>query len=928
MKKILFVTLILVAGELFGQMYYQPGNLDFESGFRGNIAPNWVLPRQYLREGFEAYLIDDNVAEGRYALAIENTNQPDESLIAIKDSLKIGAVFQTVDASNYRAKEIKVSAKVRTELIGDSSTAHFVLQIRYDDKDSVAFFYGFNEENITHQDWREYEIEALVPRDADNVKYGLVIKGYGKAFIDDVTFDVLQPPGTKLSKGKELTNRELENLKALANTYIPARFFNPTTEADFASWEPLMLYASKKVLEANNDKELKDHLNNIFHPVMPASAFYLKNRNNPEDYKYPKPENATDDAAVTFVNVGTFTERGNDYFESGVQNVYIPFRMREAAVMQMKPVTEKAEKVRFTARVKVESKSPASGAQIWLRGDISETETAFTSRNDIIPLKNDEWEQYKIEQDLPADVTGLRMGLVLIGDGTAWFDDVKVELLDSEGNLKNTLVSEGFEVNEINSKPVDWYIPETVEQAGYDVFITAQALDGQRAMKIKSDNEGFVNLPEIGKMYNFSINDSIALVNPLVYYSDGTITLPAYYSLPDYAMEDKPYGFFYTAEDFHSRLALVVMTWAYLKQFNIEDISPDVFNESLESALNKAATANSREEMIDIIKELVVITEDSQAKVWQGYDEPRFCIPFLMATEEDKVIITHHHPKYTEVESGDEVIEIDGKAISEYFKSVENTIPAKFPHYMKARALAEIRVGEEGSDVEMKIMKKSGKQIELKVPRDYRVDEVVEPRYQVVAEIDTTTLYVDMTGIGDMEFREYIPILEKYENVIFDLRGLAKMSEHVNGLFLSEPVKSIRWETPVYTGPFDEFISQRVIDGTINAYDRFKDRNLIFLSNERSIGYSEAILHVVKDNNLGTIIGRNTAGTAGEIIPYRLPGDYHITKTCMKGISPSGKNLLKSYVKPDYYVNYNKVDLVNTKDIILEEAIKYLKMRK
>jgi len=89
-----------------------------------------------------------------------------------------GNIRQSIKASGYRAKEIRLSAASRVS----GGVGYLWISINVPGSPGI-----FHQKIITSDKWQEYHIVAEVPQKASKITYGLAYAGHGTAFIDDVT---------------------------------------------------------------------------------------------------------------------------------------------------------------------------------------------------------------------------------------------------------------------------------------------------------------------------------------------------------------------------------------------------------------------------------------------------------------------------------------------------------------------------------------------------------------------------------------------------------------------------------------------------------------------------------------------------------------------------------------------------------------------
>ncbi len=68
-------------------------------------------------------------------------------------------------------------------------------------------------------------------------------------------------------------------------------------------------------------------------------------------------------------------------------------------------------------------------AALWWRADVAGGQVgAFDNMMDRAPTGTTAWREFAIELDVPAETVGINFGMILTGEGRAWFDDLRVEI--------------------------------------------------------------------------------------------------------------------------------------------------------------------------------------------------------------------------------------------------------------------------------------------------------------------------------------------------------------------------------------------------------------------------------------------------------------------------------------------------------------------
>ncbi len=86
----------------------------------------------------------------------------------------------------------------------------------------------------------------------------------------------------------------------------------------------------------------------------------------------------------------------------------------------------RGKKVRYSGWIKTSDLDGWAG--LWWRVDGPDGSLAFDNMQDRAPKGSTRWKHDEIELEVPAEATNINFGVLMPGDGTAWFDDLKVEL--------------------------------------------------------------------------------------------------------------------------------------------------------------------------------------------------------------------------------------------------------------------------------------------------------------------------------------------------------------------------------------------------------------------------------------------------------------------------------------------------------------------
>jgi len=137
---------------------------------------------------------------------------------------QFGGVHQMIGAADYRGKRVRYSAQVRTENVTDWAG----LWLRADDGDGRVL--AFDNMETSHRglrgtrEWSRQEVVLDIPQEANAIRFGLVLSGAGKAWLDDVHVDIVAPDVPVTLKRLDWGAR---------NVPVPADRLQPPRNLDF-----------------------------------------------------------------------------------------------------------------------------------------------------------------------------------------------------------------------------------------------------------------------------------------------------------------------------------------------------------------------------------------------------------------------------------------------------------------------------------------------------------------------------------------------------------------------------------------------------------------------------------------------------------------------------------------------------------------------
>ncbi len=901
---------------------FQQYNLDFEIGNPGEIPIGWHITPSSKERGYKAQITNLNPYKGKHCLELSNEGIYKEGIY--------GSVMQSIDAKPYQGKRVKLRAAVRAEITSERGSAHIWIREHFIDGNEGKFEF-LEDAPIVSNQWAIYELEMDIEKYTGVLNYGLLLFGTGRAWLDNVSLEVVLKDPTQNEPPKEISDIQIDNLIAFADIFGYVRYFHPSKEAQTQNWDEFALLGVQEVENANNTSELRNNLERLFTTVAPGIKIYHKSAKT-EYNRYPNPpKNALKNVSISWIQDFGGLELKDPRIKSKVVNVYESQREKPGIVMQsIEGFPLRNMKIVLSAWAKADLVGVESKGQIWI--------SIFDEKNDLIktiasednPIIENKWKKYTLSTEVPDSAEDVRIGLVLIGDGSVWFDDILIEVYDSR-RLFDTLKPKNydFETGIPDEIVRNWIMPIYSKNAGYKAINTTQnPKSGKQCLLIQSDLSSRLQLPQPGEVIRANAGKELIFDLQISLYIDSLRTLP--YPPENFTPPKLKKGDDFTLNtmDRQSRLATIIVMWNFFRHFSLLEIEKDKLYSTLRKVLYKASLDKNEREFSETLRILTTLINDSQARVWYEKDWDQYGLPILWRYINGKVYITKVGENVTNISPGDEVIEYMGKNIHDTLEVVAGRVSGATEEWRKLKALVMLRSGNLGSNVKLSIKKKNGARLQVDLERNIHIAMFNEDRFPEFHEIVPNIYYIDMTRVDDKMFKDSLDILiRNAKGIIFDARGLSTMSEHFLSLFVNENLPAFTWKIPRFTKPDRGLINYRLINSQINKNPKRLQSVLCFLTDERTIGYSEAIIALIKYYKLGEIIGTPTAGSPGDIIVYRLPCKYYLSVTGLKLYMPDNALVTGNAIEPTINVKWNQESVFKNEDPLIHRAIEEIYMK-
>lgn len=879
---------------------YQPYNLSFENSVVGAMPARWTLSEEAKGKGYYAEATVTKPFDGKYCMSIA---RPMDSTGTENVS---GTAVQSFDASQYLGKKVRFTAHIRAEIEGGGHAGFYISERTFDNQ--YPFINTNENDRIVFNTWERYTIEHTISTDAYSINIGLFLQGSGKAWIDGISIEVIDEVQDIVAAGTtdaQTAKKYLDFAKAYGDT----KFYHPSDEIEKLDLETY-LYHSVKELMSTSDAFTT--IKNRIIRIAPSASLY-KDEASAKKHKVVKPKKSLDRVAIAKITNNIYHNKGDLNIGTKRLNIYDSRMPREASTYQIMGGKKLAgKKIKYSAMAKVIPYGNDAHAELWFRIDFEDP--AKEPMNIKIPevIASDKWKEYSMEIEIPKDAQQLRAGLVFFGEGRGWFDNVKMTAKGQGKDLEFSPKNNSFDMKWQPNNIEYWRISESILKSGYAFSIdnSSEALDGS-SMLVSTDKSLYIPLPKPEEICTSKIDDGMWLALPLTVYDNGNFTLPISNSQPEQRITMNP-------NDRITKVGVFIEMWNYLRFYSNVSYTDSEWDKLFLDNISSITASNSTDEYVAELNKVMKVTNNIRSQAWLSAQSGDYTLPFIVDFESGEAVVASSFDK--QLEKGDKIVSISDKNVRDYVANKSELYPGNSAIWKQKKAFYDLASGDFKSEEKVKL-KRNGEELIVPITRNLTNREVVIARPYTLEWLDSNTIYIDGTRLNDFEMSEMMGNFGKAKGIIIDLRGDALLSEHFLGFFIDESVPTFNWGLNSYISPCKE-PNRKTINGYVKAKKSDMTRNIVFVTNETSIGKSETILQIVKHYGIGKIIGEPTAGSYDMMQEVKLPAMFNISFDIYPMSFENDKQIKYKSIIPDITIR-DKDNYPN--DPKIKKAIEILK---
>ena len=708
------------------------------------------------------------------------------------------------------------------------------------------------------------------------------------------------------------SDRQISNLAAFARLYGVMRYFYPSDTAAAIDWDRMAVVGVGRVRNAPDIARLREALEALFQSLGPGieiGATLSRATEAPADgplvaWRYLGPGFAGGPYA------GKRTHRAGD-----IDGFVTMMQTRPAEALRGKTV-------RLRAKVRASVGGTSGGGALWLRVDRPNNGRGFFDNMSDRPVRDTEWREYAIEGPVVEDASSVAFGVMSAGGVTADFDALDLSVRESSGAWTAIAVEDaGFEAD---SSVRGWHRAGTSKTAVVS-RPSIGAPEGKQFLRLgpsSADAELFAESPPApGAHVDIDLGEGLKARVPLALtdaQARGSDTRRGgLEALAQALARGSPPG---EGLDLDTRFADMVVAWNVFRHFYPYWAETGVrWDARLEPNLRAAAAAETRAAQADALRVLVSEAEDGHGGVVDPLlREQRGVLPVGLGVVEEHLVITSS--TVAEAPAGAIVSAVGGaparRALADAVRLASGTA-----QWREVRALWALTSGPEGADVRLTIDDGSG-------PRDVTLrcasgPPPSEKRPDAIVELAPGIWYADLTRATAGQLTPRLTTLASARGVVFDLRGYPTDAGAMILPHLIEEPETDRWmHVPKLVGPFAKTADWQDFGWDLRPTEPRLAGRRVFMTDARAISYAESVMGYVADRKLATIVGRNTAGTNGNVASFLVPSGLRISFTGMRVTGHDGRSPFHLVgVKPDVPVAPTIAGLRRGRDEVLERAL-------
>ncbi len=723
---------------------------------------------------------------------------------------------------------------------------------------------------------------------------------------------ILQPD----SLHSQDNQRSINNIKAFSEVYGYVRYFYPSDEAATIDWDNFARYGVSSVIDIQSEDSLKAKLNELFLPIAPLLIIDQKIDTTQAHYRPKWPRGKK----IAWQYLGYENEYRNSYYKCRTNRLHKKrFKSSKTGHMTINAANNGNDSIRVSAKLKLKKGSKSSGHLLLIQ-KMSDGQLYYNDMHVNAIIIKDSAVLCDITSAAYNKAKRIKFGFKLTGIGALEVSDFKVEYLRNNIWLPIDISNKKFIVNNEDSIIFDSNTPILIQQNDTAIWEHFRA--------------PFKQAPEFSDFIYSKISDSLFVYMPNALYGNKKHTFPVSDHAKLNELNDKLSNIKeFKLDNLNDRQANVVIIWNVFQHFYpyIDKFDAN-WDSSLDYGLSNCYTESTKDSYIMLLRRMLGEFDDGHVYA-AGPTDKFYRPPFNCEIIENKLVVSEVKDLKCILRVGDIITKINNKETDLVLDSLIKYVSYYSVDKKYVRAIQFLLFDKKSSFLNIQILRNNKEIYTYNIQRNINIfdysllkENKPEPFYYA---INDSIIYVDFTKIPRDTFKELLPTLQQYKNIIADFRGYPRLwtedwiSHIINK---KDSIPNFLFTEEIIFPNHSKNQIKSYADRIVIPKEPFINADVVYLINERPVSAAETFLYYIKElKPNSTFIGYQTAGTTGTLTEFFLPGRYYVSFTGMLALEKDNK--LFTGIKPTIEVRPSIEGLINGEDEILERAIQYIQSK-
>lgn len=726
---------------------------------------------------------------------------------------------------------------------------------------------------------------------------------------------LLAPFCSVLGVTKEDHGQERARLAQVTEAVGVIRYFHPHEAVTVVDWNRVLHDGFELALRSGDDAEFSASLARMLGAI--GSGITHNPDNQPSELRCTSSERP-----VRWIHEGLGAPpapgRQGPYSSqrTGIHEQQINSRAYAVVAMRLDAADFRGKQLLFEGEARV----PGGGeAALWIRVDDANGKILASYNMDERRFNSADWTSRGLIVSVESQAEAILMGMIVYGDVSAQFRRVQLQVYDqgSEKPIGESLLPAADQWR-FTPAVAEFELESNQTSEGLEVSVTAEAEADQ------PDQQLMDQLDQAPTSWTIELIDGSKLQMPLA-LCQAQAGLDA--SARERLVEQFPPIQVDTLSAAEQARLDVATLWPVMQHFYPYRDKLEGWPDALTRALEQTESVEDREDHQQLLQRLMAEVEDSHARVYEtnpDQEEEMAWLPISALQLGGNLVITGVAGSDIAITVGDRIVAIDSESIEDWLEQAR-ALHSGSPQWRTHRAIQTMLLGVPGSRRSFQL-ERNGQMFEVSL--QFERDQQLEPYGRGNASVMPDGIaYVDLRGLNDEQWAERLPDLLNASGVVFDLRGYPGSAGFTMlGHLLDKKDDFTGWMNVLAPRtPDGDLVTAGTFEWGVEPQEPRIEAPAVFLIDQRAISYAESVLGVVKYHHLGTIVGSNTAGANGNVLPLMLPGSFTVLYTGMRVLGPDGHPFHARGIEPDVSVQPTLEGVREGRDEVLERALVILR---